>query len=153
MANYNADLATNLAAVPPVRTKANRVHGRIRIFRATYTVPASPAFVIGDTITWGSLPIGARTLGYLGQLNCSVGTAATTLNIGDAASAARHLAATSVAVAALAVPNAANANGVDFETTDGSTAATNNCILISTLAGGVLLVGQVINLTMPYVCD
>lgn len=153
MANYNADVATNLAATPPVRTKVNRLNGRLRIFRATYTVPAAPAFVIGDTITWGQLPIGARTLGYLGQLNCSAGTVATTLNLGDAASAARHLAASSVAAAAVFVPSVANVNGADFETSDQSTAATNNCNLISTLAGAVLLVGQVITLTMPYVTD
>jgi hypothetical protein len=153
MANYNADIQTNLVATPPVRSKVNRLNGRLRVLRAQYTVPASPAFVIGDTITWGPLPVGARIIGYLSQLNCAVGTAATTLNLGDAASAARHLAASSVATAATFIPNLAEVNGAQFETSDGSTAATNNCTLISTLAGGVLLIGQVINLTVVYVAD
>jgi hypothetical protein len=153
MANFNADLQTNLVATPPVRSKVNRLNGRLRVLRAQYTVPAVPP-AIADTITWGPLPVGARTIGYLSQLNCGVGNALSTLNLGDVASVARHLAASSVATAALFVPNVAEVNGAQFETSDGSTSATtNNCNLISTVAGAALLAGQVITLTMVYVTD
>ena len=152
MTAYNADIATNLAAVPPVRTKVNRLNGRLRVFQSTYVVPAG-GLAIADTINWGPLPIGARTLGHLAQLSFSAGTASATLTVGDAASAARHLAATSIAAAGTAVPNAANASGAQFETSDASSAATNNCNLISTLAGAGMPAGQVVTLTMPYVTD
>jgi hypothetical protein len=151
MANLNADVAANLAATPPVRSKANRIAGRMRIFQATITVAVLGA--IGDTITWGNLPVGARPLGHLAQLSFGAGTAASTLNVGDAASPARHLAATAINAAGTAVPNAANANGAQFETSDASASATNNCTLISTVAGAGLAAGQVLTLTMPYVTD
>lgn len=153
MANFNADLQTNAVATPPVRNKVNRQHGRMRWFEATYTAPATGMPTIADTITWGSLPVGARTLGHLAQLNWSTGTASSTLNVGDAASAARHLAATAITTAGVATPQAANASGAQFETSDGSSAATNNCTLISTIAGAGLAANQVITLRMPYVLD
>lgn len=151
MANFNADIATNLAASPPVRTKANRLNGRLRVFRAQYTQVAAGA--VADTITWGPLPVGARIIGYLSQLNFAAGAAGSTLNLGDAALATRHLAATAVNAAGTAVPSLSEVNGGQFETSDGSTAATNNCTLISTVAGAGLAAGQVINLTVVYVAD
>lgn len=152
MTNYNSDLKTNSAASPPSKNKVNKLHGRVRIFEASYTVPAG-GHVIGDTITWGDLPVGARTIGSMGKLYFSAGTASATLNLGDAASAARHLAATSIASAGSAVPEAANAAGAQFETSDASSAATNNCTLISTLAGAGMPAAQVVTLRMPYVLD
>ena len=152
MTNYNADLKTNTASTPQVKNKVNKLQGRVRIFEARYTVPTG-GLSIGDTITWGDLPVGARTLGHMGKLYFSAGTASATLNVGDAASAARHLAATSIASAGSAVPEAANASGAEFETSDASSAATNNCTLISTLAGAGMPAGQVVMLRMPYVLD
>lgn len=153
MANGNADLQANLVATPQVRSKVNRYGGRIRHFEATYTVPAAAGPGIGETITWGSLPIGARVLGHLSKLYWSAGAASSTLNLGDAASAARHLAATGVTAAGGAVPEAASANGAQFEASDASTAATNNCTLISTVAGAALQAAQVITLKIAYVSD
>lgn len=153
MPNVNATNAAAAAAVPPTKVKANVQHGRLRIFEATYTAPATGMPAIGDTITWGKLPKGARVLGHLGQLNWSAGTAASTLNLGDAASAARHLAATAITAAGVAVPQAQSALGATFETSDASSAATNNCTLVSTIAGAGLAAGQVITLRVPYVLD
>ena len=152
MANFNADIAANLAATPPVRDKTRQINGRVRWFEATFTaLAANPQ--IADTITWGTLPNNCRPIGHLALLSWSAGTVACTLNLGDAASVARHLAATGVNVAGSAVPNATQANGGQFDTTDISSAATNNCTLISTVAGAVVAVGQVITLRFPYVAD
>jgi hypothetical protein len=153
MANVNADLQTNAVAIPPVRNKVNRQHGRVRWFEATYTAPATGMPGIGDTITWGALPKGARVIGHLSQLNWSTGTASSTLNVGDAASAARHLAATAITTAGVATPQAQSASGAQFETSDDSSAATNNCTLISTIAGAGLAASQVLTLKVAYVCD
>lgn len=153
MPNFNADNAAALVATPPTKVKVNKQHGRIRLFEASYVVPATGGPVVADTITWGTLPVGARVLGHLGQLSFGGGAASSTLTVGDAASPARHLAATSVAAAGRAVPNAADASGASFETTDISNQATNNCTLVSTVAGAALGAGQVITLRMPYVLD
>jgi hypothetical protein len=153
MSNFNADLKTNSSATPPVRNKVNKQHGRLRIFESTYTVPASGGPAIGDTITWGTLPVGARVLGHLSRLQWSTGAASSTLNVGDAASAARHLAATAITTAGSATPEAATDLGDTFETSDGSGAATDNCTLISTVAGADLAAAQKLVLRVIYVCD
>ncbi len=153
MANFTADNATSSATVPPTRIKVNKQHGRIRYFESTYTAPASATPQIADTITWGALPLGARVVGHLSQIRWSTGTASCTLNLGDAASAARHLAATAVTTAGSAVPEAAAASGATFETSDASTAATNNCTLISTVAGAIIAASQVLTLRVAYVLD
>jgi hypothetical protein len=144
---------------PATRVKVNRINGRIRNFEASYTVPPG-GIAIADKIVWGKLPLGARTMGNMGKLYFAAGTASSTINLGDNVSAARHLAATSVAAAGSAVPEAANAAGAQFETTDDSnsvanafSSATDNATLISVVAGAALLAGQVITLRMPYVQD
>lgn len=153
MANFNADLAAAKASAPPTRVKVNKQHGRVRWFESTYTAPGSGTPQIADTITWGDLPVGARVIGPLSSLNYSAGTASSTLNVGDAASAARHLGATSVASAGnTALANPSN-GAASFETSDSSDAATNNCRLVSTVAGAAIAANQVITLRVAYVLD
>lgn len=153
MANFTADLATNLAAVPQSKNKANKQTGRIRYFESTYTAPASSMPQIADTIEWGRLPVGARIIPHLSRIDWSAGTASCTLNLGDSASAARHLAATAITTAgnvALTTP----ANGAaSFETSDASNTATDNSKLVSTVAGAQIAANQVITLRVAYVQD
>lgn len=153
MTVFYGDNAATTIAVPPTRNKVNKQHGRVRWFESTYTAPASGNPQIADTIVWGTLPVGARIIGPLSSLNCADGTAASTLNVGDAASAARHLAASSVADPAnFLLANPAN-GAASFETTISSGTATDNCTLISTVAGAAILAGQVITLRVAYVTD
>jgi hypothetical protein len=153
MANFNADNAAALASTPPTRVKVNKQHGRIRFFESTYTAPATGTPQIADKIVWGKLPLGARVVGPLSSLGYAVGTASSTLNVGDAASAARHLAATSVATAGnTALANPAN-GAASFETSDASGGATDNCTLVSTVAGAAIAANQVITLRVAYVLD
>ena len=160
---FSTELTTILGPTsgnnPATRIKANKQGGRIRIFEASYTVPAG-GIAIGDKIYWGQLPLGARPLGYLGRLRWSAGAASSTLNLGDNVSAARHLAATAVTTAGSATPDAAEVGGASFEVTDVSgtkenlyVSATDNGALISTVAGAALQAAQVITLRMPYVTD
>lgn len=153
MANFNADNAAAKASTPPTRVKVNKQHGRVRWFESTYTAPASGTPQIADTITWGDLPVGARVIGPLSSLNVSAGTASSTINVGDAASAARHLAATAITSAGnTALANPAN-GAASFETSDASETATNNCRLISTVAGAAIAANQVLTLRVAYVLD
>src|SRR3546814_4749839 len=89
----------------------------------------------------------------LSQLNWSTGTASSTLTLGDAADADRHLAATAITTAGVAVPDDQSASGAVFETSDASAAATNNCQLVSTVAGAAIGASQVITLRVAYVLD
>src|SRR3546814_14171531 len=94
-----------------------------------------------------------RSVGHLSQLNWSTGTASSTLTLGDAADADRHLAATAITTAGVAVPDDQSASGAVFETSDASAAATNNCQLVSTVAGAAIGASQVITLRVAYVLD
>lgn len=153
MANATADIKTAQVNTVPTRVKTQSFFGRIRIFEATYTVPATGGPGIGETISWGKLPVGARTLGNMGKLYFGTGAATSTLNLGDAAVPARHLAATAVTTAGNAVPEAANAAGAQFQASDASGTATDTCDLVSTVAGAALAAGQVLTLRFPFVCD
>lgn len=159
---YSTELTTLVGPAngnnPATRVRANKQHGSIRFFEASYTVSGTVA--VADKIVWGSLPRRARILGYLSRLRWSAGAASSTLNLGDNASAARHLAATSVTSAGSATPDVADVGGASFETSDDSANATNNftsatddCTLISTVAGATLQAAQVITLRVAYVTD
>lgn len=157
MTTFYSTEVTSLNAAPPVKVKVNRMQARIRYFLGTYTAPAvNPQ--IADTIAFVRLPKGCRVIGHLGQLNVAAGTAACTLALGDAASAARHLAATAINAATTAIPQAQSVNGATFETTDdtlasGDPGATNNCDVRGTVAGAVVAVGQVLTLHMAVAQD
>ena len=147
MANFQADNAANVAAVPQARNKANKQGGRIRWFESVYTAPASGTPQIGDTIEFGTLPTNARVIGPLSSLNCSAGTASSTLAIGDGTTSNKYLAATSIASAAnTALANPAN-GAASVETTDSTTK------LYGTVAGAAVAAGQVITLRVAYVVD
>lgn len=88
------------------RVPANKLGGRLRFAEFSYVVPAA-TLAIADKIVWGKLPLKARIIGHLSKMVWTAGTASSTLNLGDNVVAARHLAATSVAAAGSAVPNAA----------------------------------------------
>lgn len=144
MANFNATIATAQANTPPTKVKANVFFGRLRIFESTFTVP-SGGIAIADTITWGNLPTGVRVLGWLSQLSYSAGAASSTLNVGDAGSAARHMAATSVASAGATTLISPSAGS--YETTE------DTKTLVSTVAGAALQAAQTVTLRVVYTLD
>jgi len=153
MANFQADIAANLAANPQARNKANKQGGRLRYFEATYTAPASGTPQIADTIEWGRLPVGARIIPHLSRIDWSAGTSSSTLNLGDSASAARHLAATAITTAGNAALTTPANGAASFETSDASNTATDNTKLVSTVAGAQVAANQVITLRVAYVQD
>jgi hypothetical protein len=107
MANFTADQQF-VIDTPGVRSKANRLAGRVRYMNSLFRAPPSgTAPAIGDKIIWGRLPTGARILGHLSRLDFNAGTASCTINLGDQFVPARHLTATSIASASTAVPSAA----------------------------------------------
>ena len=142
MPNFNADIRTAQIGTPPVKTKANKMHGRLRIFESTFTVPAGTA--IADTITWGEIPAGSRVFPHLSQMQNGAGAASSTITLGDAGSGTRYLPATSVASAAV---TALTASAGSFEVTEATK------VLTSTVAGAGLQAGQVITVRLVYALD
>ncbi len=144
MATFQASAASYVLGAANAKPNAAFLQGKVRYMISTITVAAGSA--IADVIQWGTLPNGSRLLGHLSKMYFAAGTASSTLNLGDAASAARYLAATSVASAGNAVPEAANASGAVFVNTA-------DTVIQSVVAGAVLLTGQVITLHLAYVMD
>lgn len=147
MANFNGSVqaATGSNQTASVdRADVTEFGGRVRYVMSTITAGASNP-QIGDTITWCTLPAGSRVVSG-SKLFFSAGTASSTLNLGDSDSAARYLAATSVASAGSATAEAHLASGATYK----NTAAT---AVTSTVAGAVIAVGQVITLHLYYVID
>ena len=144
MAQYNASVKASQVA-GGTKLGGDVLSGKVRYMMSTYTVGAG-TLLVGDTINWGTLPKKARLLGHMTKIYWSTGAASSTLNLGDSASAARYLAATSVTTAGGAICEAANASGATFATA----AATD---LVSTVAGAALPANQVITLHVAYVQD
>ncbi|WPE28062.1 hypothetical protein PshuTeo1_37970 [Pseudomonas hunanensis] len=150
MANGNGSLAAARTAFPQTLTKPNLQGGDIQVFVSTYTVPASGGPGIGEYISWGFLPFGARLMPTT-KLYFAAGAASSTLNLGDPVTPARYLAATSVASAGSAVAEAQFANGALFDVAVVKPGdATDQSELRSVVAGAALQAGQVITLVAQY---
>lgn len=158
--NFFSTEVTNLNATPPVRVKVNRLHGRIRFAMGLWAANAT-APQIADILYFVRLPVGVRILGYLSRLSFNAGTAASTMNLGDNVTPARHLAATAINAAGNATPAVVTDSlGVaPNETTDASKdgtgvpSATNDADIRGTVAGAAVAVTQNLGLYMAYVQD
>jgi len=150
MANGNGSLAAARTAFPQTLTKPNLQGGDIQVFISTYTVPASGGPGIGEYISWGFLPFGARLMPGT-KLYFAAGAASSTLNLGDPVTPARYLAATAVTSAGNAVAEAQFANGALFDVAVVKPGdATDQSELRSVVAGAALQAGQVITLVAQY---
>jgi hypothetical protein len=149
MATVNASVSAARAALPQQLVKPNLQGADVQILVSTITVPVG-GVAIGDKISWGLLPFGARLMPGT-RLYFAAGTASSTINLGDPAAPARYMAATSVAAAGSATADAQFANGALFEVTVAQQGqVTDQSELLSTVAGAALLAGQVITLVAHY---
>jgi len=150
MANGNASLAAARVAYPQTLTKPNLQGGDVQVFISTFTVPASGGPGIGEYISWGFLPFGARLMPTT-KLYFAAGAASSTLNLGDPVTPARYLAASSVAAAGNVTAEAVFANGALFDVAVIAPGqATDQSELRSVVAGAALQAGQVITLVAQY---
>lgn len=153
MANGNASLAAARVASQQALVKNNQLDGNVKCFVSTFTNPAAGGVGIGEYISWGFLPQGARLLPGA-KIYFSAGAASSTINLGDPASAARYLAATSVAAAGNATAEAQFANGALTEVDVVAPGqATDKSELRSTVAGAALGANQVLTLVAQYVSN
>lgn len=149
MATVLGSLAAAKVAWPQTLVKPSLQGADIQTFISTYTVPVGGQ-PVGDIISWGYLPFGARLMPG-SKMYFAAGTASTTLNLGDAVTPARYMAATSVAAAGSAAIEAQFANGALADVTVVKPGdATDTSELRSVVAGATLLAGQVITLVAQY---
>ncbi|MCC6196790.1 MAG: hypothetical protein IT518_20240 [Burkholderiales bacterium] len=155
MASQNASIAAARAAIPQSLVRGNQQDGELRVFFSTVTNPASGGVAVGEYISWGHLPLGARVVG--GFLTCSAGASSSTLNLGDAVTPARYLAASAVNAAAnVAInPPATFASGAaGFEVSVVAPGlATDHSEIRSVCAGANLGANQTLTLYLLYVCN
>lgn len=152
MASQNATVAAAARATPPLLVKGNQQGGELNCLFSTLANPAAGGVGIGEVITWGFLPFNSRVL--FGWLTCSAGAASATLNLGDAATPARYLAASSITTAASiailpALPNALG--GAGFEVTNiAPGTATDHSEIRSVCAGAAVAANQTLTLLLFY---
>lgn len=108
MADIYASAAAAAVARPKEKVRADLAHGNIRLFHSVYVAPPAASPAIADRIIWGTLPIGARLLGHLGEVQFNAGTASCTINLGDNILPARHAVATAVTSAGSFIPQVAD---------------------------------------------
>lgn len=147
MSNVNATAAAAASGGARGKIDSSYSDGKLRSMTSTYTSVASEEPQVADTITWGTLPAGARIHGNLSSLNYSIGNAGMTLTLGDVDDDNFILAATDVGTAAgVTTLPLVNADGEVYVTDEPLT-------IISTIAVDEMLAGQVITLTIVYTAD
>lgn len=153
MANFQATLAALRLTTPQSLAKGNQQDGEKRVFRSTYTAPAASPPQIADVLQWGYLPKGAVVLSF--YLTYGAAGAGCTINLGDVQSAARYMAATSIAAAGNtgpSVPANLGSGGAAYEVAAPNPGATTDDSEIrSVVAGAAIAVNTVINLVLEYV--
>lgn len=133
--------------------------GKTRPIVVSVTIPNTGGPAVGERIRWGRLPSGARLLPTT-RLFWSGGAASSTLTLGDRASTARYLVATSVTAAGSATADAAYATGALPRVATNTQFGIENVLpipttdeneLISVVGGAALQAGQRITLVGEYV--
>jgi len=98
MAIFYSDQITKLdQTFPKVLVQANEFGGRKRVAHFTYKAPAASPPGVADVVQLARLPKGARVLAIFIQVEAMGGTC--TIDIGDAVSTARYVAAHSLVAA------------------------------------------------------
>lgn len=144
MTVFYSDLRTNDRASPPTKNDVTVLGGRVRYVCASYTVPGSGVPQVADTIELFYLEKGARILPGSKMFNSA--SAGASVSIGDAGSATRYLAATSVNAAGSALIEAHLASGAVYEEPTGA-------MVIMTVSAAALTAAAVITCHFKYSKD
>jgi len=80
MANVYGTLQTNINSVPMKMGDAHSMGGRMRVLSDSYVIPAAGSVAIGDVLTIGVLPKGARV--WEAHLGVSASTGSAKLELG-----------------------------------------------------------------------
>ena len=157
MANVYGTQQTKIAAIPMKMGDAHSMGGRMRVLSDSYLVPAATSVAIGDVITIGQLPKGARV--WEAHLGVDATTGSATLALGTIVTTSAGVTTTN-AVALLA----AVVHSSDFNRSiqSGQTATTASVVPLSYPDGATIIVtggtakwtsARTITCTIKYTID
>ena len=157
MANVYGTLQTNINSVPMKMGDAHSMGGRMRVLSDSYVIPAAGSVAIGDVLTIGVLPKGARV--WEAHLGVTVTTGTAKLALGTIVTTSAGVTTTTAAALLAAVVHSSNFNR---SIESGQNATTASVVPLSYPDGATIIVtnsvakwtsGETITVTIKYTID
>ena len=156
MANVYGTLQTNINSVPMKMGDAHSMGGRMRVLSDSYVIPAAGSVAIGDVLTIGELPKGARI--WEAHLGVTATTGTAKLALGTIVTSG-GVTTTTAAALLTAVVHSSNFNR---SIESGQNATTASVVPLSYPDGATIIVtnsvakwtsGETITCTIKYTID
>ena len=156
MANVYGTQQTKANSVPMKMGDAHSMGGRMRVLSDSYVIPAATAVTVGDVLTIGELPRGARV--WEAHLGVSASSGSATLALGTIVTSGGVTTTTAAALLAAAV----HSSNFNRSIESGQTATTASVVPLSYPDGATIIVtnatakwtsGVTITCTIKYTID
>ena len=156
MANVYGTQQTKANSVPMKMGDAHSMGGRMRVLSDSYVIPAASAVAVGDVLTIGELPRGARV--WEAHLGVSASSGSATLALGTIVTSGGVTTTTAAALLAAAV----HSSNFNRSIESGQTATTASVVPLSYPDGATIIVtnsvakwtsGETITVTIKYTID
>ena len=157
MADVFGTQQTKINAVPMKMGDAHSMGGRMRVLSDSYLIPAAGSVAIGDVITIGDIPKGARI--WEAHMGVSATTGTAKLALGTIVTTSAGVTTTTAAALLAAVVHSSNFNR---SIESGQTAATASVVPLSYPDGATIIVtnsvakwtsAETITVTIKYTID
>ena len=156
MANVYGTQQTKANSVPMKMGDAHSMGGRMRVLSDSYVIPAASSVAVGDVLTIGELPRGARV--WEAHLGASASSGSATLALGTIVTSGGVTTTTAAALLAAAV----HSSNFNRSIESGQTATTASVVPLSYPDGATIIVtnatakwtsGVTITCTIKYTID
>lgn len=156
MANVYGTLQTNINSVPMKMGDAHSMGGRMRVLSDSYVIPAASAVAVGDVLTIGELPRGARV--WEAHMGVSATTGTAKLELGTIVTSGGVTTTDSDALLGPVV----HSSNFNRSIESGQTATTASVVPLSYPDGATIIVtnsvakwtsGETITVTIKYTID
>ena len=157
MANVYGTQQTKANSIPMKMGDAHSMGGRLRILSDSYLIPAAGDVAIGDVLTIGDIPKGARI--WEAHMGVSATTGTAKLSLGTIVTTSAGVTTTSAVALLAAVVHSSNFNR---SIESGQTAATASVVPLSYPDGATIIVtntiakwtsAETITVTIKYTID
>ena len=157
MANVYGTQQTKINDVPMKMGDAHSMGGRMRVLSDSYVIPVAGSVTIGDVLTIGTLPKGARI--WEAHMGVSATTGTAKLALGTIVTTSAGVTTTTAAALLAAVVHSSNFNR---SIESGQTAATASVVPLSYPDGATIIVtnsiakwtsAETITVTIKYTID
>ena len=157
MANVYGTQQTKANSVPMKMGDAHSMGGRMRVLSDSYLIPAASAVAVGDVLTIGELPRGARI--WEAHLGVTASTGTAKLALGTIVTTSAGVTTTTAAALLSAVVHSSNFNR---SIESGQNATTASVVPLSYPDGATIIVtnsvakwtsGETITCTIKYTID